>query len=365
MQSPRKTFTEVKAGAPGAGRACAPTADKVAYLRGLGPPEGPMTVRETHMSWVFIGTERVLKLKKPVRYPYLDFSTLEARETCCREEVRLNRRLAPDVYLGVRALRRDAGGRLTLDGTGEGGGEVVDWLVEMRRLPEDSMLNAAIPAGRVPVGKVDAIGALLAGFYAAADRPTVDPAEHLGRMWEQLAQDRVILTARNFMLDHGRDIHLTNRIETLLDQHAETLRARIKAGVIVEGHGDLRPQHICLTDPPVIIDCLEFNRSLRLVDPYDELAYLDLECRRLGADWIGPRLVRIVADRIGHQPSPDLTAFYFASRALRRARLALVHLLEPDPREPEVWQPLARTYLDLAQGALEAPGASAGRREDR
>lgn len=347
------------------------TAEKVASLRRLLAAEPAIEVRETHMSWVFIGPERVLKLKKPVRYPYLDFSTLAAREACCRAELRLNRRLAPDVYLGLRALLRRADGALALgprDESGEaaapaGPGEAVaDWLVEMRRLPESTMLDAAIAAGSVPRAAIETVAARLADFYAAAERPPIEPEAHLAELRRQQGVNRAILTARDFMLDHGRDERLLHAVEATLEVHAGELRARAAAGLILDGHGDLRPEHVCLTEPPVVIDCLEFNRALRLVDPYDELAFLDLECRRLGADWIGPLVTERVAARIGGRPSPGLGAFYFAFRALVRARLTLVHLLEPDPREPEKWQPMARQYLDLAEAALAlTPGPPAAR----
>ncbi|WP_200808366.1 hypothetical protein [Tistlia consotensis] len=371
-QSPGKALTEINP-RPGRGLPAprpdpaVPLAEKVAFLRGMvaGEPDGE--VRETHMSWVFLGAGRVLKLKKPVRYPYLDFSTLAAREESCRAELRLNRRLAPDVYLGLRTLTRSADGQLAIDGglAGDGGtgpaGEIVDWLVEMRRLPESEMLEAAIVEGRITKAQIEAVGRRLADFYAGAERPRLSARVHLAELRRQQAVNRAILTARDFMLDHGRDERLLDAVEAALEAQSGTIAARVEAGMILEGHGDLRPEHICLTDPPVIIDCLEFNRSLRLVDPYDELAFLELECRRLDAGWIGPLLVEAVVARIGGRPPAGLTAFYLAFRALVRARLTLVHLLEPEPREPAKWQPLARRYLDIAEAALLSPAAPSAR----
>jgi aminoglycoside phosphotransferase family enzyme len=99
----------------------------------------------------------------------------------------------------------------------------------------------------------------------------------------------------------------------------------------------------------VIIDCLEFSRALRLVDPFDELTFLALECERLDAAWIGERLIERCADGLRDKPSPCLLEFYWAYRACLRGRLALAHLLEPDPREPWKWVPMANRYLELAQ----------------
>jgi aminoglycoside phosphotransferase family enzyme len=125
---------------------------------------------------------------------------------------------------------------------------------------------------------------------------------------------------------------------------------------LCEGHGDLRPEHIGLDGTPVVIDCLEFNRALREVDPFDELAFLDLECRLLGADWIGPRLIAHCALALGDTPAPQVMALYTAHRALVRARLALAHLLDAQPRTPERWKPQARRYVEAAQAALASLG---------
>jgi aminoglycoside phosphotransferase family enzyme len=140
-----------------------------------------------------------------------------------------------------------------------------------------------------------------------------------------------------------------------LKQYAEMLGARAVAGRLCEGHGDLRPEHIGLDGRPVVIDCLEFNRALREVDPFDELAFLDLECRLLGADWIGPRLIAHCASALHDVPPPQVMALYTAHRALVRARLALTHLLDFNPRTPERWKPQARRYVEAARAALASP----------
>ncbi len=119
-----------------------------------------------------------------------------------------------------------------------------------------------------------------------------------------------------------------------------------------EGHGDLRPEHIGLDGTPVVIDCLEFNRVLREVDPFDELAFLDLECRLLGAAWIGPRLSAHCVSVLHDSPPPEVMALYAAHRTLVRARLALTHLLDVSPRTPDRWKPQARRYVVAAREAL-------------
>jgi len=133
----------------------------------------------------------------------------------------------------------------------------------------------------------------------------------------------------------------------------------------VEGHGDLRPEHVCLSDPPVIIDCLEFSRELRLVDPFDELSFLSMECAVLGARWIGPALIDLCATSLGDRPPDETLAFYTAYGASFRARQALAHLLEPAPRTPEKWIPLARAYLDEAERAAVKLRLSEARQGNR
>ena len=301
-------------------------------------------VRETHMSWVFLAGELVYKLKKPIRTSYLDFSTLAARERNCREEVRLNRRLAADVYLGIVAITRDADGALALDDDGE----TVDWLVKMRRLPEDRMLDTAIRSGSVTEDAIDDVATLLAGFFKAAEPAGISVADYLARLEHQLHLDRAILCDTRFDLPPGLAERVLDRLMNAVQSGDGQIEGALHANRIVEGHGDLRPEHVCLLDPPVIIDCLEFNRDLRLVDPFDDIAYLALECRFIGAPWIGERLLARLSEGLGVRPSEALIAFYTAFRACLRARLSLAHLLDPVPRTPEKWLPQAIAYLEIA-----------------
>jgi uncharacterized protein len=324
------------------------TAEKVRFLASLDAypgSRGPVTVEETHMSWVFLVDERVYKLKKPVRYPFLDFTTLEVRKANCREEVRLNRRLAPEVYLGVVALNVGANGRLAIDGDGE----IVDWLVKMRRLPADRMLDRAIAAGTTARQEVNAVARRLSQFYLDTEPIAIGGDDYVRQFAHEQAINRETLTERGFDLDRDRVEQALSCADEVLHGPAGTLQQRAEAGRIVEGHGDLRPEHICLVHPPVIIDCLEFSRRLRLVDPLDELLFLTLECQRLGAGWIGELILAHYVEGSKDRPTDELASFYWSYRACLRARLSLVHLLEPDPRTPEKWLPLARHYIDIAR----------------
>ncbi|WP_232845637.1 hypothetical protein [Aurantimonas marina] len=305
-------------------------------------------VTETHMSWVFLAGDLVYKLKKPVRFPFLDFTTLAAREANCREEVRLNRRLAPQTYLGTAPLTQDDSGDLALDGRGT----VVDWLVVMRRLPADRMFDRMLDEDQIGATETSRIADLLARFYRTADHPALDPAAYVDRLLAQQADNRAILTNRAFAVDPARLPEVLDELDQRMAADRPLIEDRARTGRIVEGHGDLRPEHICLTDPIVVFDCLEFSPELRLVDPFDELAFLGLECRILGAPSIGPALIEQVADQLGDRPPPRLVAFYTAFRAVLRARLSLAHLLDAAPREPAKWEPLASRYLAVAEESL-------------
>lgn len=313
---------------------------------------------ETHMSWVFLAGAQVLKLKKPVRFPFLDFSTLEAREFYCREELRLNSRLAPGVYLGLLALQVGADGPMLVPAERvPDAGQTVDWLVLMRRLPRERMLDRLITEASALPRDIDALVAVLAAFYQRVPRVDVSGQEYVERLRRELASDREVLLRPQFAL-HGAAPAL-DRFDAALRRRADLLRDRCARGCIVDGHGDLRPEHVCLIEPPVVIDCLEFNAQLRQVDAFDEIAFLALECEMAGAAWIGPQLVRGCAAALGQTPAPALMALYTAHRALLRARLALAHLLDPQPRTPQKWPPLAQRYVERALAALDALDAPA------
>lgn len=321
-------------------------ADKVAFLsrgRVYRPPVAEVTRRDTHMSHVFLVGDQVFKLKKPVRFPYLDFSTLQRREAACRAEIELNRRLAPDVYRGVVPLVRSATG-LAIGGRGE----VVDWLVVMKRLDENQMLDRVIAAGQLQRWQIDRLASTLVQFYRRATTSLASPAAHIAELARGIAYNRRILFDPRFHLPLGRVRHVDGVLRRFMKERHCLLAGRVRGRHIIDGHGDLRPEHIWLGDQVRIIDCLEFNRSLRMVDPVDELAFLCVECERLGAAWAGEHLRRRMMRALHDGQREELFVFYHCYRAMLRARLATAHLLEANPRTPEKWLPLAFSYLQLA-----------------
>lgn len=335
--------------APRCGDVEPPIGIKVAFLSA---PEtyslaGPVELRETNKAWVFLAGDRAYKLKKPVRTRFLDYSTIEARRRICEEEVRLNRRLAPDVYRGVARLTVADDRGLVIDGSGP----VVDWLVVMRRLPDSSMLDQAIATGTATPARIEAVATRLGEFYRSLEPVDVDSAEHLAKLVRELDENCRVFALQAFNSAARRGSAISTELISLLGGDPALVTNRIVERRIVEGHGDLRPEHICLESPPVVIDCLEFSRALRLIDPFDELAYLGMECGVLGANWIGPAMIGRCAEILQDRPSERVIAFYTAYRAALRARQTLAHLLEPNPRTPRKWIPLSNRYLDYAEQA--------------
>lgn len=316
-----------------------------------------VTCIETHMSWVFLTDTLAFKLKKPVRFPFLDFTDLQAREHCCREEVRLNQRMAPGVYLGVMALQWNGTTfALVPDSQPPAVGETVDWLVVMRRLPTQRMLDRLIVTHAIAQEDLAALVATLGRFFGSAVTAPVTPAAYLQRFAGEHAANRVMLLGPQFQFaDAARALA---GVDALRQRVADRLRQRVRGRHVVDGHGDLRPEHICMSQPPLVIDCLEFNPVLRQLDPLDELSFLALECELLGDPATGQRLIDGVAGQLGERSDPLLIHFYKAHRALLRARLSVAHLLDAEPRTPEKWVPRAERYIAQALSA-SADGLSA------
>ncbi len=321
---------------------------KVAFLRRPDAyPHRPASIEviETHMSWIFLSGERVYKMKKPVRYAFLDFTTLESRGQNCEREVQLNRRLAADVYLGVVPLTLTSDAGLEFDGKGP----VAEWLVEMRRLPAQRMLDAAIRAGTVNAVDIRNVARCLTLFYRRAERIDTGAAAYRRGFAEGIQANRAELTEPRYGLPAPQIERLTEAQLRFLATKGAMLQQRAVAGRIVDAHGNLRPEHICLTEQPRIIDCLEFRREFRLLDPADELAYLAMECERLGARAIGDAVLRQCLEASGDAPPEDLIGFYKAFRACLRAKIAVWHIADHEVRDTEKWRRRAGAYLQLAE----------------
>lgn len=321
--------------------------DKVAFLasrHAYADAGGVVHVKETHMSWVFLTHRHAYKLKKPVRYGPLDYASVAARRRNCAREVRLNRRLAPDVYLGKLALTLDDVGDLHLGGPGR----TVDWLVKMRRLAANRTLEHAINGHMLRPNDIDAVATRLGAFYRETRRISVSPEGYCRALEAQVVESHRQLSRAVFALDRDAIDELAAAQMTLMERRRDLFAERARSGRIVEGHGDLRPEHIYLYETPIIVDCLEFDRRLRTVDPASELAFLAMECDRLGAAFVEVRLFKAYRRETQDDPSRQLISAYKFLHAYLRAKIAISHLDDVQIRQPLKWKRRTRQYLELA-----------------
>jgi aminoglycoside phosphotransferase family enzyme len=310
-------------------------------------PEAPSAVAaiETHFAWIFLAGDYAYKLKKPLRNALTDLSTLEARRMSCLQDLPLNRRLASDVYLDVVPLARAADGALRIAGDGV----VVEWLIRMRRLPAALMLDRAIAAGTASPEALISVGAMLARFYLDQPRVEFEPDAYVERIAGQIRADRQALFAPELQLDER---HVQCTLDATWSAFATSeneLADRAREHRIVEGHGDLRPEHICLSEPPCVIDALELSRDLRVLDPAEELAFLCLECARAGGAQAGWRVVESYRRESLDPVTDRLLNFYQSRRAIVRAKLMAWHLCDRSVMNLGPWRELAEEYLALAQ----------------
>jgi len=316
-------------------------AAKLAFLRGSNAFDGVTDVIETHMSWVFLTEMHAFKLKKPVQLPYVDYRTLDRRRESCDNELRLGRRLATNVYDAVVPLVASPTGLSVA-----GAGEIIDWLVVMRRLPEDRMLPQMLARGEATGAHADALGDLLAGFYGKAPRAAWDGPTYRRRLRE------LVVSVAGELVERGASRDIVDPVVRYelagIDREQSALDARIAEGRVVEAHGDLRPEHVCLETPPAVIDPLEFDRDLRTLDATSELAFFALECARLDAAWFADRVVARYAEVSGDRAPASVVELYRGQHALTRAVIALRHVDDAEPRDHARWRAKAVDYLTRA-----------------
>jgi len=305
-------------------------------------------VRETHISWVFLAGDRAYKLKKPLVLPFVDYRTARRRGAMCREEVRLNRRLAPDVYLGVRAVVSGPDGLQLAD---EDAAHAVDYVVEMRRYDEIQTLAARLERGELGRGDVARVGRLLARFHGRADpaRAGDRPAHAVERRITANLTELLAVVQQRAELE--QTLGLERFFHAFVTAHAGLLNARARGGAIRDGHGDLRAEHVLLSRKLQIVDCLEFDRALREVDVAEDLAFLVMDLTALGGERFAQALVRAYRNAGGDPGDDRLIAFYAAHRALVRAKVSLLRAAqEPAASSAQGHQSaIARDLLALAE----------------
>ena len=298
-------------------------------------------VRETHISWVFLTPDRAYKVKKPIVLPFLDYRTPERRHLLCREEVALNRRLAPELYLGVRSLVRAGDGLRLAD---EGDPRAVDFAVEMRRYDESATFAARLCADAAGPEDAAAAGARLAAFHAAAE---IDRCA-AGAEAVKRALDDDFATLHGLWPERAAIARLERTAGAQLAALWDELDARAAAGLVRDGHGDLRLEHILLGERVDIVDCVEFEPALRRIDVAADLAFALMELHEAGRADLAEALVRAYRAAGGDPGSDALLAFFAAYRAEVRAKVALLRAEQRGPAAAEPDRAHAQRLLALA-----------------
>lgn len=307
-------------------------------------PATSVDVIETHFAWVFLVGEHAYKMKKPIAYPLMDLRSVEDRHRNCLAEIRLNRRLAPDVYLDAVPLVADEHDAVKVGGQGR----TIDWLVWMKRLPAHAMLDRAMTDNSVPPAALVEVGALLARFYERQQRYFMPARHYLLQVIDRTAMECRALLAPELKLNGARVLAAAAAVDASFSSLQLELGRRAVEGRVVECHGDLRPEHICLS-PLCIIDSLEFSRELRVLDPAEELAFLRLECEMAGAPDVADRIVSAYQNASGDRFSRQLLYCYQARRALVRAKILAWHILDPTVASLAPWTEKAHAYIALAE----------------
>ncbi|HSQ64003.1 MAG TPA: AAA family ATPase [Polyangiaceae bacterium] len=286
------------------------------------PETASVEMVETHISWVFLLERDVFKVKKPVSLGFLDFRALEDRKAACDAEVTLNARLAPDVYHGVVALRRQADGSVGLGGDRA----IVEWAVHMARLPDERRADFMLAANQLTAAHVDALADRLAAFHALVrcDEETARfgrPGAIAVNVQENFQQTRDVMSRYVSAAEAAEIVRWQTRF---LHDHERLFAERIAAGRVRDGHGDLRLEHAYFVDErsPLLVDCIEFNERFRFADVCADVAFLSMDLASHGRVDLAERFLARYAQQANDFDLYALVDFYESYRAFVRGKIA-------------------------------------------
>jgi aminoglycoside phosphotransferase family enzyme/gluconate kinase len=311
-------------------------------------PVARVELVETHISWVLLAGEYAYKIKKPVDLGFLDFSTLPKRRHFCEEELRLNRRLAPQIYLGVVPIT----GTIAVPRIGAAG-EPIEYAVKMRRFAQEAQLDRVLGRGELKPQHIDALADELARFHgeiavAAPGTPFGEPDAVYAPMHENFEQIRPRVDAPL----HAPLVRLEQWTQAAHKRLASVLAARKRDGFIRECHGDAHLANMALLDSEVVLfDCLEFNENLRWIDIMSELAFAVMDLDDRGRPDFGWRLLNRYLEQTGDYAGLGLLRFYQVYRALVRAKVAAIRLSQPGLRDEDRARAVDeyQGYMELAE----------------
>ena len=329
--------------------------DVVAFLASPSTHDGAIVERiETHASIVFLAGRRALKLKRAVRYDYLDFSEIERRRAMCEAEVRINRRTAPDLYRGVVAVTRQPDGSLALGGSGR----PLDWLVEMVRFDQEGLFDRLAARGALDLALMPSLAMAIARFHESAEHRS-DHGGAAGMAWVVDGNAAGFAEQGVGIFEPFACADLTRTSREQLERLIGLLDARRDGGSVRQCHGDLHLRNIVLLDGrPTLFDAIEFNDEIACTDVLYDLAFLlmDLWRRQLprhaNAVWNG-----YLAEAGDFGGIPLLPLFLSCRAAVRAKTSATAATLQTDPQRRRELQETARDYLAMAQRLLQPPAA--------
>ena len=313
------------------------------------PGGGPVEVVETHSACVFLAGDRAYKLKRAVRYDFLDFSTLDLRRLACEAEVRLNARTAPGIYLGAVPVTRDADGRLAIGGQGA----PVEWLVAMRRFNQEGLLDRLASRGALPPPRMPTLADAVARMHDTAEVR----ADHGGLAGLTWVVDRNAIVFEEYAEVLPRDlaVRVSDGSREALARHAALLEARRASGRVRQCHGDLHLRNIVMVDgQPLIFDAIEFNDRIACTDVLYDLAFLVMDLLRTGLPAHASRLLNRYLEVRDELDGIALMPLFLSARAAIRAKVTAIEAtLAHDPEQSARDRSLAGEYLDDALAFLE------------
>ena len=309
-------------------------------------------VVQTHISVVFVAEAFVYKVKKPVNFGFLDFSTLEKRKYYCHQEVKLNRRLSKGLYVDVVPI--------TFDGrrhhVGGGAGEIVEYAIKMRRIPEDRLMKSVYERGELHRGHLEGLSKVLSGFHATAERS--EEIETYGRPEKaRVNTDENFVQVEKYIgmtLSQEDFCALRNWTGDFYTSFPHLFHERIRKGRIRDCHGDLHMEHICLTEGFPIFDCIEFNDRFRYADTLSDIAFLLMDLDYHGGEHWSLILWDAYRRQAGEREEEPLLPFYKVYRAIVRGKVNSFQLDDPtiDPEGKKQAQTKAQRYFALARSYI-------------
>ena len=315
-------------------------------------PTQEVKLNQTQMSFVFLADSFVYKVKKPVNLGYLDYTTVDKRHLYCHREVELNRRLCPDIYLDVVSISRYRG-KIYIGGRGQ----VIDYAVKMRRLPQERMLDVLLTRDQVSPQMITDLAAKLAEFHQKADTNENISAfgclDAIKENTEENFSQTEKYTGKTISAKQFRQIKAYTH--SLIKEKSSLFQKRVKDGRIRDCHGDLHAAHICFANDICIYDCIEFNDRFRYNDVAAEVAFLAMDLDHYGRADLGRHFVNAYVTRSQDRDLIELMKFYKCYRAYVRGKVANFKLDDAYISQEEKARVLAtaRSYFELAESYTE------------